>query len=226
MQTLPENWTVFESAEQVAQALAETLLELAEKAIASRGKFLLVTAGGTTPQRCYEILSTREADWQNWHIYMGDERCLPAEDKERNSVSLKQAWLFFGKIPQDNIHFIPTELGPELAADTYQKLLANITRFDVVLLGMGEDGHTASLFPGHAYPGGKTVLIERDSPKPPAERVSLSFQALSQSRYVFKLITGKNKRDAVHKWLSGESLPIQKVIGEHTMVWLDESATL
>lgn len=224
MQALPENWTVFESAELVAQALAETLLELAEKAIAARGKFLLVTAGGTTPQRCYEILSTREADWQNWHIYMGDERCLPVEDKDRNSVSLKQAWLFFGKIPSDNIHLIPTELGPELAADAYQKLLANVIRFDVVLLGMGEDGHTASLFPGHAYSGGKAVVIERDSPKPPSERVSLSFQALSQSRYVFKLITGKNKRDAVHQWLSGESLPIQKVTGDQTMVWLDESA--
>ena len=224
MQKLPKNWTVFDTAEQVAQTLANTLLELAEEAIASRGEFLLVTAGGTTPQRCYEILSTKDADWKNWHIYMGDERCLPAEDKERNSVSLKQAWLFFGKIPSGHIHFIPAELGAELAATSYQKMLAEVKRFDVVLLGMGEDGHTASLFPGHVYPGGKAVVIEHDSPKPPAERVSLSFQALSQSRYVFKLITGKNKRDAVHQWLSGESLPIQKIMGEQTQVWIDHSA--
>jgi len=224
MQALPDNWIVFDTAEQVAHTLANTLLELAEEAIATRGEFLLVTAGGTTLQRCYEILSTQDADWKNWYIFMGDERCLPAEDTERNSVSLKQAWLFFGKIPSGNIHFIPTELGAELAAKSYQKILAEVSKFDVVLLGMGEDGHTASLFPGHAYPGGKSVVIERQSPKPPAERVSLSFQALSQSRYVFKVITGQNKREAVHKWLGGELLPIQKIMGGQVQVWLDAAA--
>jgi len=223
--SLPKNWVVFDSAEDVAETLVTKLCHLAQQAIEDKGSFTLVTAGGTTPQKCYELLAQQTADWQNWHIYMGDERCLPVDDKDRNSVALSQAWLFFGKIPSQNIHFIPTELGSDLAAKSYAQLIQSIDQFDVVLLGMGEDGHTASLFPGHHYPQNQSVVIETHSPKPPSERVSLSYEKLSQAKVVFKLVTGQNKRNAVKDWLKQQAnLPIQQVEGEQTWIYIDSAA--
>ncbi len=224
---LPADWRVFDTAADVAAHTVEQLLTLADQAIRARGRFTLVTAGGTTPQKCYELLAEQSADWANWHIYMGDERCLPKEDSERNSVSLHQAWLFFGHIPEKNIHIMPAELGPELAAKSYQATVDVIDRFDVVLLGMGEDGHTASLFPGHVYPGDISVVTEYHSPKPPPERISLSYERLNRSRHVFKLITGAGKREAVKQLLldrDGTDLPIQRVKGDETWVLIDSSA--
>lgn len=221
--SLPSHWQVFNTAEDVAQTVTKELLKLAQKSIQKKGNFKLVTAGGTTPNRCYQLLSQQEADWSNWHIYMGDERCLPVDDPERNSVSLSQHWLKFGKISDENIHFIPAELGPELAAEAYQQLVKNI-QFDAVLLGMGEDGHTASLFPGHSYADGASVVTERHSPKPPSNRISLSQKALGQSEYVFKLVTGKSKREAVKAWLKHQDLPIARVQGKNTLVYIDSEA--
>ncbi len=88
--SLPKDWVVFDSAEEVAETLVNKLLRLAQEAIDEKGVFTLVTAGGTTPQKCYEQLAQQDADWLKWHIYMGDERCLPADDKDRNSVALTQ----------------------------------------------------------------------------------------------------------------------------------------
>lgn len=223
--SLPTNWVIFDKAEEVASALAQKLLSLAQQAIAEKGAFTLVTAGGTTFQKCYEYLSQSDADWHQWHIYMGDERCLPADDKDRNSVALTQAWLYFGKIPAKNIHIMPAELGAELAAQSYQQLIEPIDCFDVVLLGMGEDGHTASLFPGHHHSANQSVIVETHSPKPPSSRVSLSYETLANAKTVFKVITGQSKRDAVKVWLNQSAeLPIQKIEGRQTWVYIDSNA--
>lgn len=223
--SLPKDWVVFDSAEEVAETLVNKLLRLAQEAIDEKGVFTLVTAGGTTPQKCYEQLAQQDADWLKWHIYMGDERCLPADDKDRNSVALTQAWLYFGKIPAENIHLIPAELGATLAAHSYQQLVDDIDLFDVVLLGMGEDGHTASLFPGHHYPSNQSVVTETRSPKPPSHRVSLSYERLGKAKVVFKIITGQNKREAVKTWLNQSvDLPIRHVEGQQTWVYIDSNA--
>lgn len=223
--SLPSNWVIFDTAEEVATTLAQKLLILAQQAITEKGTFTLVTAGGTTFQKCYECLSQADADWRHWHIYMGDERCLPADDKDRNSVALNQAWLHFGKIPAQNIHTMPAELGAELAAQSYQQLVEPIDCFDVVLLGMGEDGHTASLFPGHHHSSNQSVIVEPHSPKPPPNRVSLSYERLAKAKAVFKVITGQSKRDAVKTWLNQSTvLPIQKIEGQQTWVYIDSNA--
>lgn len=226
--TYPSNWTIFENDQAVAKACAQIIIEQANQAIQQRGAFHLVTAGGTTPLNVYKLLAqcpASQTDWQKWHIYLGDERCLPAEDAERNSTALHQAWLKLGTIPTQNIHFMPTELGMVQAAQAYQKMVEAIEWFDLTLLGMGEDGHTASLFPGHSYPENLSVITESNSPKPPKQRVSLSFSRLAQSRWVIKLITGASKAPAVKQWLAGQCLPIQQVEGLHTQVWLDKAAT-
>lgn len=236
--SLPENWQVFSDSESLAQQLVEEILLMADKAIKQNGAFHFITAGGSTPNRCYQLLAERQADWKSWHIYMGDERVLPFNHSERNSQALLAHWLSNNNIPAKNIHFMNTEAGAEKSAKLYANLMASVDHFDVCLVGMGEDGHTASLFPGHN--GGESVqevfaervsnqpapiIIENDSPKAPPQRVSLSYSAFHQCDLVIKLITGENKREAVQLWLTEElELPIQNVQGKQTKVYLSQEA--
>ncbi|WP_040727369.1 6-phosphogluconolactonase [Thiomicrorhabdus sp. Kp2] len=236
--SLPENWQVFDNSEALAQQCVEEILQIADRAIQKYGAFHFITAGGSTPNRCYQLLAERHADWKNWHIYMGDERVLPFNHSERNSQALLSHWLSNNDIPVKNIHFMNTEAGAEKSAKAYANLLASVDHFDVCLLGMGEDGHTASLFPGHD--GSETVqqvfsesngsqvapiIIENDSPKPPSQRVSLSYSAFNQCDLVIKLITGESKRNAISAWLTEEAkLPIKQVQGKHTKVYLSQES--
>lgn len=232
MTLLPENWLVCDTAEDVAQTVTSCILQTADKAIKAKGSFHLVTAGGSTPNRCYELLARQTADWQNWHLYMGDERCYPVDHPERNSVALQTHWLSKQtSIPQAQIHFMSTELGLEASAREYNEIIEALfssgESFDLCLLGMGEDGHTASLFPGHFYIEDQYTILERQSPKPPSERLSLSFETLSNSQTVIKLITGESKHDAVQQWLKGENLPIANVYGlEKTLTYLSSDVLL
>lgn len=223
---LPPDWSLFMHAERLAEKAVEQIVVCAKEAIAQRGQFHLVTAGGTTPNRCYELLRDTEQDWSRWFIYMGDERVLPLTDKDRNSVALHQAWLSFGKIPAEQIFYMPTELGLQPAVAAYSEVVQKIALFDLVLLGMGEDGHSASLFPGHDSVNlMQDVIAETQSPKPPAQRVSLSYTRLNRSRNMLKLISGKSKYEVLQAWLNGAILPINQLYAEqHTWVYLDESA--
>ncbi len=105
------------------------------------------------------------------------------------------------------------ELGADSGALHYDKLLKNIGDFDIVLLSIGEDGHTASLFPDHLYDENKSVVVECNSPKYPKDRISMSYSRLNRARSVFKIICGSSKSNAVNLWLQGESLPINKING-------------
>jgi 6-phosphogluconolactonase len=225
---LPNGWQVFDDAEVLAQQAVALIIQQAQQAIETRGAFHLVTAGGTTPNRCYQLLGELDnQDWSNWFIYMGDERVLPVDDAQRNSVALNQAWLSKVSIPAENVFLMPTELGLNASRQAYQTVIDKVERFDCVMLGMGEDGHTASLFPGHQNQGvTESVISVCHSPKPPAERISLSYQALSNSGLLLKLITGKNKYPAIQAWLNGEGLPISHVQGEQTLTLLDKAAWL
>jgi 6-phosphogluconolactonase len=145
------NWKPFDSIELLAEAVCQRILGAADKAIANKGVFKLVLAGGTAPVKAYQLLATKQADWSKWHIYHGDERCLPVDNAERNSLVAEQKWLNLVAIPKAQIYNIPAELGAEVGAEKYAKVVADAGTFDLVLLGMGEDGHTASLFPGHVH---------------------------------------------------------------------------
>ena len=238
---VPDNWRVFNTAETLAQQLTQEILALAEHAIATHGAFHFMTAGGSTPNRCYQLLSQADADWAHWHIYMGDERVLPSEDKARNSQALCKNWLAKVAIPQQNRHFMQVEKGAQAAAQAYACLLDKVEAFDLCLLGMGEDGHTASLFPNHA--NGQSVqpvcceqacdndgahapiIIENHSPKAPPQRVSLNYGAFSKCRLLIKLITGAAKQPAVAQWLNHQAnFPIALVKGQQTKVYIDQAA--
>jgi len=219
------DWQYFPDAAAVAAAATALILSAADAALRARGEFRLVLAGGTTPNKVYRQLAASPAEWSHWQIYFGDERCLPAADPGRNSTMAAATWLDHVGIPQKNVHSIPAELGAQAAAQRYAPLVAAARPFDMVLLGMGEDGHTASLFPGHAHPAGEQVHAVSAAPKPPPERVSLSREALSDSHDVLILITGTGKREAVQRWRASEDLPIAHITAhDHLRVLIDREA--
>ncbi len=172
-------------------------------------------AGGNTPVGTYQRLRAAEADWSAWHIYFGDERCLPSEDPARNSRMAGDAWLNHVSIPASQRHVIPAERGPKEGARRYAATLRSVGEFDLALLGLGEDGHTASLFPGCEWgeaPGSASTLAVYDAPKPPPHRVSMSAARLSSARQVIFLVSGEDKRPAVTLWRTGKSIPARAIV--------------
>ena len=199
----------FASADAVADAVASFVCTAAEHAIEQRGVFHWSLAGGTTPKQCYERLRDAAMDWQNVHVWFGDERCLPVGDGERNDVMADAALLQHVAIPECQIHRIPAELGAEQAAALYAHELASIECLDVALLGMGEDGHTASLFPHNpALQLHDLAVPVSDAPKAPAHRVSMGYAALQAARQRVMMITGEGKRHAFEQVCSGADLPV------------------
>ncbi len=225
--TLPE-WRVFPDPEALVASLGAAVCVEAEAAIQARGAFHLVLAGGSTPRALYGALAARRAGDANWHVWYGDERCLEQGHPERNSVMAETAWLSASGIPAENRRPIPAERGAQEAAAQYAGWLAGVSEFDLVLLGMGEDGHTASLFPDHEWgvaPGSPDVLAVHRAPKPPADRVSLSAARLSRSAQVWFVITGSSKRHALRRWAWQEALPVAAVHGRRrTVAWVDALA--
>jgi len=218
-------WQLFDNATVLAEQATQDILNAAESAISQRGAFHLVLAGGTTPKVIYRLLAKTDSDWQHWHVYLGDERCLSPDDAERNSVMASECLLNDVSIPDSQVHFIPSELGPDAAAAAYDKVLQNVGQFDMVLLGMGEDGHTASLFPGHIHPEGPLALPVLNAPKPPPERVSLSSACLSNNDQILILITGQSKHDRVLDWISGVDMPITNITtNNQASVYCDKEA--
>ncbi len=218
-------WHILEDARAVAVEAARRVLVAAEREIAGVGVFRIVLAGGRTPRLMHELLSEATSDWKRWQIYFGDERCLPPDDVERNSRAAALAWLDRVPIPRENIHPIPAERGPEAAALAYAPLVAAALPFGLVTLGMGEDGHTASLFPGQAHPPEALVHDVHQAPKPPPDRVSLSAGALSRAGEILILVTGAAKHQAVAAWRDGAALPVATIGGETPVdVLLDRDA--
>ena len=200
-------WKHFDSIESLRHSVCDVIVQKANEAIAQRGRFSIVLAGGNTPRAIYRLLRDVKMDWSKWHIYHGDERCLPSDHVDRNSLMAEQAWLQYVGIPANQIHDIPAELGPVAGAKAYAEILKNTDTFDIVLLGLGEDGHTASLFPNHVVDNSADAVPVFNSPKPPAERISISQNRLNNTREVIFLVTGEGKQDAVDNWRKGVAIP-------------------
>ena len=189
---------VLETAEDVAAAAAAGIAEALRE-----GARTLVLAGGTTPKRCYELLSHLEVEWGRVAVLFGDERCVHPDHPDSNYRMARESLL--DRVAPATVYRMPGELGPDEAAGAYAHVVAAVGPLDVVLLGVGEDGHTASLFPGHAalQAPGLAVGI-RDAPKSPPQRVTLTLSALQSARRVIILATGAGKADAVARAKRGE----------------------
>lgn len=189
-----------------------SIVDAAAASVARRAAFHLVIAGGTTPQPVYRALRAAPTDWRAWHVYFGDERCLPPGDAQSNSAQAAAAWLDHVPLPAAQRHAIDCGAGARPAAIDYARVLRSLgdNPFDLVLLGLGEDGHTASLFPGDEWgctADSPDVLPVYAAPKPPAQRVTLSAARLSRARQVLFLVRGESKRQALLAWQRGEYLP-------------------
>lgn len=210
MKETTTRWHSMANVDDLVEQAARRILKQADAAIDRQGRFSLVLAGGSTPRPVYERLRTASADWAAWHIFFGDERCVEEGSPERNSVMAHDAWLAHVRIPDEQIHVIPAEQGAYKAANAYARTLKGHGDFDMVLLGLGEDGHAASLFPGQYWGiehDSRFVLPVFKAPKPPPERVTLSANRLSRAACVLFLVDGESKRDAVQRWREGGSMP-------------------
>lgn len=222
-------WHAVANAQALQQIAIETILASAAGAIHERGEFHIVLAGGSTPREIYHGLCTAKTDWSAWHIYFGDERCLPPLDPARNSRMAQEALLHNVPIPPLQLHTIAGELGANIAAQQYSATLRTVGDFDLVLLGLGEDGHTASLFPGHdlgTAPGAPDALAVFDAPKPPPQRVSLSAARLGRTRQAIFLVSGESKHRAVAAWRAGNDIPARAIRPQAGVDVLVESALL
>ncbi len=207
-------WHVHSDLDQLIEAVANGIVSEAARSISAAGKFLIVLAGGSTPRPIYARLVEFDTPWNQWHIYFGDERCFSIGHPERNDTMVREVWLDKVSIPLNQIHAVPAELGAEAGANAYAHELAGLGPFDLTILGLGEDGHTASLFPGGplgCQPGAPDVLAVHAAPKPPASRVSMSAARLARSKSVQLIVTGEDKRATLTRLRDGADMPIRSV---------------
>jgi 6-phosphogluconolactonase len=189
---------VLDDAESVATAAADLV------AGAVRGGLrTLVLAGGSTPRRAYQLLAGVPLEWGRVTALFGDERCVPPDDPESNYLMAKQELL--DRVYPGSVHRMPAELGAETAAALYDGIVRGLSPLDLVLLGMGQDGHTASLFPGHpALRATGCAAGVHGAPKPPPDRVTLTLGTLRAAQLVVFLVTGADKAAALDRALRGE----------------------
>lgn len=179
--------------EALARHAARDLAASIATARAERGVAHVCLAGGSTPLRCYELLDNLIDDWTGVHLWYGDERCVPYDDPESNHGAVKERL----RAPGAVWHPMPGTLGPSEGAMEYSRELG-ATVLDITHLGMGPDGHTASLFPDHPLLDAHGVACGiTDSPKPPPERITLTLPKLNESRRIVLLVAGEGKSEAL-----------------------------
>ena len=218
-------------AEDVARNAARDLAKELARFLDAQHSVNLVLTGGTVGIKTLSELASLLSgfDLSRLQIWWGDERFVESNSADRNSVQAYDALLSRIQIPAGNIHAMPSSEDGDLlaAAKAFSENFgSDYPSFDIVLLGMGPDGHVASLFPGSkAIEFGKWVVAEPDSPKPPQQRISLSYEALSSAKQVWFLVSGEDKAEAVSRVFDGEDLPATKVSGkEQTRWYLDQAA--
>lgn len=218
---------IFETVAELCHVAAAYWRRLAQEAVEARGRFLLVLAGGSTPQPLYRQMAhspyREDVPWSQTHVFWGDERMAPSEDPQSNYGQARELLLSHVPVPPEQIHPIPGGLEPEEAAAAYGETLARWAeqpaveerawpRFDLVLLGLGSDGHTASLFPGSAVKEeerrpARAVRAEYEGR--PADRVTLAPPVFNSARQILFLVTGGEKAEALAGVLEGEEDPVR-----------------
>ncbi|VAW70673.1 6-phosphogluconolactonase, eukaryotic type [hydrothermal vent metagenome] len=215
------NWHVYRTFEEASEAAADFLSTQIEKSVNKKNISHVVLPGGNSPQKCLNKVLKKSLPWDKIHWYPGDERCYPQGHNDRNDVMLQNN--FWSHINNPHAYRVPAELGAEKAAAMYREIISAIDQFDIVFLGMGEDGHTASLFPDNmALQDMRSVVPVYDSPKPPSERVSLSVNTLKRANCRMVLTGGKGKSGAIKKIRENVLLPVN-CIGDINW-FVDEAA--
>lgn len=234
---------VFANRMELSQAAAQSLMQIASEAAAERGRFAMALAGGNSPEGLYRLLSQspfdRNVPWPQTHFFWGDERLVPPDDPGSNYGQAAELLLNQAPIPEENVHRAKGELNPAAAVDDYAAQLRDFAggqrrwpRFDLVLLGLGSDGHTASLFPGPiaAEETREPVMaVTAGYEGRPAHRLTLTPLVFNDARHVIFLVIGEEKAKALAAVLQGpyepEQWPAQRIQPEHGAVtWLVDQA--
>lgn len=232
---------IFQDMESLGREAARIFIKESARAIEERGRFLTALNGGSTPERFFRLLGEEfreEIAWDEVHIFWGDERCVPPEEAGSNYRQAREAFLDRVPIPDSNVHRVRGELEPAEAARDYALTLSRFAatpldfpRFDLVYLGMGEDGHTASLFPGSPVDITEPVLpVTAQYQDRPANRVTLTPLVINQARTVVFMATGEKKAGVLAEVLSGrynpDQFPAQRIEPKDgRLIWLvDEEA--
>jgi 6-phosphogluconolactonase len=200
---------ILEDAETVARDAAQSVATRIADARDEGREIHIALAGGNTPKRTYELLARVDGSWDHVHLWLGDERCVPHDDLESNARLVLESLYAGGRAQPAHLHKLPRPVVPEDAAWLYGLEIRNRVAdamFDLVLLGMGPDGHTASLFPGHpGLEASEALCIPvRESPKPPPERVTLTLPVLRRARHTMLLVTGSDKRESLARAVAGD----------------------
>jgi 6-phosphogluconolactonase len=228
-------------AEALARAAAETFVRAMREAVAARGRGTVALSGGSTPKRMAELLAgapyREQVPWTNLEIFWGDERWVPLASPDSNAGEAKR--LLLDRVPVEPARVNPfptpeTVADPRVAAEMYEAQLRlvfgaapEVPVFDLILLGLGDDGHTASLFPGHpeAFAEHAPVIGVRGSPKPPPERITLTLPVIARARHTVLLATGAGKREALARVRArDEALPISRLGSALDEIVCDEEA--
>lgn len=228
--------SIFDDSEQVARAAAERFVARARNAIDLQGRFSVALAGGSTPKRAYELIASEpfrdQIDWSHVHLFFGDERAVPRAHPESNYRMVYEKLISKLPIPTENIHRIVGEVDPRDSARAYEEDLRHYfegkrwPRFDLVLLGMGDDGHTASLFPGTEALKDETAWVTSNwIEKLKMPRITLTAPALNHAAHILFLVTGRDKSARLREVLEGpfdpRRLPAQLIQANEGIVeWL------
>jgi 6-phosphogluconolactonase len=222
----------------VAQRLAEEVGSAASSAIAQRGLFSIALPGGSVATECFPTLAALPLDWNSAHFFWADERAVPPSDPESNYGLTARLWLTPARVPDASVHRMPAD-SPDLsaAADAYGAELSRVLgpapplpTIDVALLGMGPDGHVASLFPGHPVLAERHRLVSAvtDAPKPPPRRLTLTMPVLANARRVIVVAFGTSKAAALGKAVTRQDspLPVAQLLrlATSSLVLADEAA--
>lgn len=237
----PDFLKVVADAEALSRAAVEEIAKCAQESIAALGRFTLVLSGGNTPRAIYSRLAAEKKDslpWEKTFIFFGDERHVPPDHPESNYRMAREALLSRVPIPPENVHRIQAELAAEAAARKYELELSSffglqpgaLPRFDLVLLGMGDDGHTASLFPGtKGLAELLHTVIANDVPKLNTQRITLTYPVLNNAADVLIIVSGSGKAGILAEVLRSGDATKFPILGIHPkqgrLLWLaDEGA--
>lgn len=232
---------VYANPEALARAAAEFFVSRAQDAMAAQGRFSVGLSGGSTPKDLYTLLATDEfaqqVDWANVYVFWGDERCVPPDHPDSCYRMARRALLDHIPLPPENIYRIRGEAEPAKAAEEYEQILRGFfgetsgARFDLLWLGMGDDGHTASLFPGTAVLDEPERWVKENYVEAARQkwRVTLTATAINTAANVAFLVSGPGKAERLRQVLKGEyqphQLPSQLVKPTNgDLVWLVDSA--
>jgi 6-phosphogluconolactonase len=224
-------------AESVAKRAAAEIARYLEAVRSEHGVAHLALSGGSTPKRTYELLAAEPLEWEGIEVWFADERCVAPEDAESNYRLASETLLAPAGLPPERVHRMEGELGPQEGARNYALALGEhvaasdrgLPVLDLAVLGIGPDGHIASLFPGAAtLDAGEQELClgVSDSPKPPPERITLTLGVLRVARRCMMVVTGPSKADAVSAMLADPTshVPASLLRRERLTVIADDAA--